>query len=101
MISLASLGWGDDPPIPPESRRTGVVRGSRQSKHQDRTRIASALMISLASLGWGDDPPIPPESRRTGVVRGSRQSKHQDRTRIASASAASLTTYHSPPTTHL
>ncbi len=45
LISLASLGWGDDPPYPPSvgvlarwagrvSQSTGAVSGSRRSTHQ-------------------------------------------------------------------
>src|SRR5690606_41806954 len=36
LISPASLGWGDDPPIPPECRHTRVLIGSRESENPER-----------------------------------------------------------------
>src|SRR5690606_23056307 len=107
--SLASLGWGDDPPYPPSvgvpassvgraRQRTRTVRGSRRVApyHLPPTTYHSRLP-RFARVGGR--PPIPPECRRTGVVSGSRPSKNQDRSRIASGRFLPPTTYHLPPTT--
>src|SRR5690606_32714047 len=104
MISLAALGWGDDPPYPPSVGVPASCSG-RVSQHRNGTRIASAPAAShhlppatcdsLASLGWGDDPPYPPSvgvpassvgraRQRTRTVRGSRR----------------VAPYHLPPTTY-
>src|SRR5690606_23056309 len=99
---------GGRPPIPPECRRTGVVSGSRPSKNQDRSRIASGrslppttyhLPLATPSLrsGGGTTPHTPRVSayrRRQWVAPVKEPGPFADR-------VGSLpTTYHLPPTTY-
>src|SRR5690606_34499539 len=96
LISLASLGWGDDPPYPPSvgvlarwagraRLRTRAVRGSRRVP--PRLPPSDGVAVPRFARGGGR-PPTPPECRRTGALGGSRPSENQDRARIASPPAA-------------
>src|SRR5690606_13894714 len=97
LISLASLGWGDDPPYPPSvgvlarwagraRLRTRTVRGSRRLP----PRLPPSDCVDFPRFARvRGPPPIPPVCRRTDALVGSRPSEDQDRALIASAPAAS------------
>lgn len=66
MISLAPLGWGDEPQTPPDSRRTRALIGSRESKHRGAEQIASASAAPSAFR-------LPTSQRSTSPITGSRE----------------------------